>query len=160
MYPYTPELVPGQGVPNISVGIQVSKMAGSAASTPCGACQPQTRNRPSMTQPLGKVAMQRGGCTSNLPPGSLQCPRCRAMFKYGQEGIRDITNQAKQLFLMVEKEDDEYVGREAGAGAKSTSRRSNGVFGGLRRGVVTRLSGAVVGSTVCTLESGATTRAT
>lgn len=60
-----------------------------------------------MAPPLSELAVQCGGFTSKLPLGLLQCPWCRAALNYGQEGIRVIISQAKHLFVMAEKEDNE-----------------------------------------------------
>lgn len=40
---------------------------------------------------------------SKFPPGLLRFTRSMAGFKYGQEGIREVFNLAKQLLVMSEK---------------------------------------------------------
>lgn len=64
----------------------------------------------------------------------MECIRCRTKFNYAREGsAREVINQARPLFVIAERDDNDYAGREAAARAKSMSRRSNGVFGGVWR---------------------------
>lgn len=96
-------------------------------------CQPQTAEHKSM-EPLR---------TNWRSPRQLRCTRCKtAGLDDGQEGILEVRNQAKQLFVMGGKDDNDYAGREAAARDKSTSRRSHGVCGGLCLKPGTRRSGA------------------
>lgn len=41
----------------------------------------------------------------------MRCTRCMAAFNYGEEGIREVLNQAKHLIVMVEREDNEEAGK-------------------------------------------------
>lgn len=105
-------------------------------------CQPITGDHKSMEPPVSELAVTCGGCESKLPPGLMRCTRCMAGFDYGQECICEVLNQAKQLFVMAEKEDTQYAGKEAAARAKSTSRRSHGVYAACGASLVTRQIGA------------------
>lgn len=96
-------------------------------------CQPQTADQNSMEPPLSDMAATCGGFESKPPPGLLRCTRCRAGCNYGQQGIREVLNPAKQMIVMAETEDTEYLGKDAAARAKNTSRRSRGVYSGLWR---------------------------